>query len=94
MGSILLSRATGNSCLTSLRDADDIVTIGDGRNTVLLNGRGNLVATEFDVLGHSRMQASCLEAHDRDGANRALLFELDLDHAVHIVSNTGNDFIL
>lgn len=64
--------------LTGLGNADDVVTILDGRKTILLDGGRDLVATKLNVLDHCGMQAGVLETHDRDRTNRAFLLKLDL----------------
>lgn len=64
--------------LTGLRDADDIVTAANGRDTVFLNGRGDLVAAKLNILGHGRVKLGLFEAHDGNDTDRALLLQLDL----------------
>lgn len=66
--------------LTSLSDADDIVSTSDGREAVLLDRSGNLIQRQLDVLHHSRVQAGLVEAHDRVDLNGSLLLKLDWGH--------------
>lgn len=73
--------------LTSLGDADDIVTRSNGRKAILLDRSRNFVATKIDILDHGRMKASVLESSHRNGANWTLLLELDLDQPIYASRN-------
>lgn len=64
--------------LTSLSDANDIVTVPNGWNAVLLYRSRRFVLAKLDILGHSRVETCILKPHDGDYANWALLLQLNL----------------
>lgn len=66
------------AALTSLSASNQIVTLNDGRNGVLLNRSGNIVSSKLNVLQHDRMKAGIGECLDWLDANSTLLLNLDL----------------
>lgn len=71
---------------TSLRNRDQVMPSPDGRDAVLLNGCGNCVLGQGDVLCHSRVEAGVLELLNRHNPDRSLLEHIDLGDAVGDVS--------
>lgn len=72
--------------LTSLSDADDIVTTRDGRQAVFLNRGGNHILGQLDVLHHGRVKAGLAEAHDWVDLDRTLLLEIHCGHARELLA--------
>jgi hypothetical protein len=66
--------------LTSLSNSNHIVPQGDGREAVLLDRGGDLVAAKLYVAQHDRMQTRVGELRDGLNANWTLLEQLDLNN--------------
>lgn len=53
-----------NGGRTSLGNTNHVMTSGDSRNGVCLDGGSELVATKFNILQHDRVQSCALELKD------------------------------
>ena len=56
---------------TGLSRGENVVPLNDGGDAVRLDGRAHLVAAQFDVLQHDRVQPGVLKLHRRDGSRSA-----------------------
>lgn len=59
----------------------------DGRDRVLLNGSGGVVATQVNVLEHDRVKTAILVRIDGVDANFALLVNLNFGDARNVSFN-------
>jgi hypothetical protein len=64
--------------LTGLSTGNNVMTQLDSRETILLNGRGNCVTNQLDILQHGRMKACILILAYRLQADVSLLSNVQL----------------
>ena len=71
-------RSLSGTCLSA---GNDVITLGDRRQAILLNGGWDVVAGKLDILQHDRVKARILELSNRLKTDSALLDYLNGSNA-------------